>query len=119
MQFLVVDDTQFMRNLICKTLKNQYDCECIEADDGERAIQIAMKHEFTAILMDWNMPVPGIHAVKMIRKGGITTPILMVTTEGEKHKVIEAIQSGANNYLVKPFKSEQLIDKVEKILPRS
>ena len=56
----------------------------------------------------------GIDAVKAIRASGDTTPIIMVTTEAEKHRVMEAVQAGINDYLVKPFTPEALIEKTEK-----
>jgi two-component system, chemotaxis family, chemotaxis protein CheY len=67
--------------------------------------------------MDWNMPeMAGIDAVKAIRGKGSKTPIVMVTTEAEKRRVIEAIQAGINDYLVKPFTPDQLSAKVQKFL---
>ncbi|MDP8245339.1 MAG: response regulator [Candidatus Hinthialibacter antarcticus] len=116
MRFLIVDDAQFMRNLIRKTLTKYGYSDFTEATSGDEAIDAASKEAFDIILMDWNMPVPGIDAVKAIRSMGIKTPIVMVTTEGEKMKVIKAVQAGANNYLIKPFTPDQLKEKIDQVV---
>jgi two-component system chemotaxis response regulator CheY len=78
---------------------------------------MALSQPFNIILMDWNMPnMLGIDAVKAIRQAGVKTPILMVTTEGERQNVITAIQAGANSYLVKPFTGDDLRERIEQIL---
>ena len=115
MRFLIVDDAQFMRNMIRKTLTSFGYSDFTDATSGDEAIDKASEEAFDVILMDWNMPVPGIDAVKAIRSMGIKTPIVMVTTEGEKMKVIKAIQAGANNYLVKPFTPDQLKEKIDQV----
>lgn len=69
------------------------------------------------ILMDWNMPkVTGLEAVHAIRATGIVTPIVMVTTKSEEGRIEEAIRAGSNDYLVKPFTAEALIERVEKFV---
>lgn len=115
MRFLIVDDAVFMRNMIRKALTSFGYSDFTEATSGDEAIKKVSEMQFDIILMDWNMPVPGIDAVKAIRKMGIKTPIVMVTTEGEKMKVIKAVQAGANNYLVKPFTPEQLKEKIDQV----
>jgi DNA-binding response OmpR family regulator len=65
------------------------------------------------IFTDWNMPnMNGIDFVKQYRASGAKTPIIMVTTEAEKVRVVEALQAGVNNYLVKPFKREEFFQRV-------
>ena len=119
LKVLVVDDSTVMRKVIISIL-NQLDIpseQIFEAADGEEGLAQARRHDLSLILMDWNMPrMLGIDAVKAIRQSGNQTPILMVTTEGEKQNVVEAIQAGANNYLVKPFNAEHLREKVEALL---
>lgn len=120
MHVLVVDDSQIMRRIISGTLiKLAIDgLEITEAADGQQAVDIVSENSnIGLILMDWNMPVmTGIEAVKSIRDSQNTTPIVMVTTEGEKQKVIEAIKAGANDYLVKPFNPKDIQVKLEKFL---
>ncbi|MCP4567120.1 MAG: response regulator [FCB group bacterium] len=120
MRVLVVDDSQIMRRIITGTLsKLGIDgLEVMEAANGQEAVDAAQEQsDIGLILMDWNMPVmTGIEAVEAIRKSQNSTPIVMVTTEGEKQKVIEAIKAGANDYLVKPFNPKDIQTKLEKFL---
>jgi two-component system chemotaxis response regulator CheY len=116
---LVVDDSSVLRKVIIGSLKELgISAENVtEAGDGVEGVKHALADNFQLIIMDWNMPnMLGIDAVKAIRAAGNKTPILMVTTEGERHRVIAAVQAGANNYLVKPFRGEDLREKLEQML---
>lgn len=116
---LVVDDSAIMRRVIMGILNsmNISNDNIEEAADGCEAVDKASSKEYSVILMDWNMPnMLGIDAVRNIRASGNKTPILMVTTEGERTNVITAIQAGANNYLVKPFNAEDLREKLEQLV---
>jgi two-component system chemotaxis response regulator CheY len=67
--------------------------------------------------MDSRMPVMGgLHAIKKLRADGYKLPVIMVSTEGEKGKVLEAIRAGANDYLIKPFNPKDIQSKLEKHL---
>lgn len=115
MKVLIVDDSSTMRRIARKVLEDNCKFEYIEASNGAEAVAAAADSAIGIILMDWNMPeMSGIDAVKAIRAKGNKTPIVMVTTEAEKRRVIEAIQAGINDYLVKPFTPEQLLEKVKK-----
>jgi two-component system chemotaxis response regulator CheY len=119
LKVLVVDDSAIMRKVIIGILNglNVKADNIDQAEDGTQAVEMAGAKEFNIILMDWNMPnMLGIDAVKAIRASGNKTPILMVTTEGERTNVVTAIQAGANNYLVKPFNAEDLREKFEQLI---
>ena len=119
-RILIVDDSSVLRKVIMGILKDLGipGDQIQEACDGVEGVQQALSKPFQLILMDWNMPnMLGIDAVKAIRQAGNTTPILMVTTEGERANVIAAIQAGANNYLVKPFTGEDIRDKISQMIP--
>ncbi len=117
MKVLIADDSSTMRRIIIKTLNGLGIADVVEAPDGAQAVKQATA-DVELILMDWNMPeLAGIDAVRQIRAAGNKTPIVMVTTEAEKRRVIEAIQAGINDYLVKPFTPEQLQEKVRKYAP--
>ncbi len=118
---IAVDDSQIMRKIITGALKKQGFKDIVEASDGQEAVKIVSENaEIGLILMDWNMPtMTGIEAVRKIRAAGNTTPIVMVTTESEKEKVIEAIKTGANDYLVKPFNHKDIQSKLEKFLQKA
>jgi two-component system, chemotaxis family, chemotaxis protein CheY len=116
---LVVDDSSIVRKLIVRELLNMSytPADIIEGSDGIEAVANALKFTFDLIVIDWNMPnMTGLDAIKAIRSGGVATPIIMVTTESERSSVINAIQAGANNYLVKPFTSEDFRQKISQLL---
>ena len=115
MKVLVVDDSSMIRRLIKNTLTQSGYEEVLEATNGREAVNSTMAEQPDLILMDWNMPeVTGLEAVQAIRASGNKVPIVMVTTETEKQRVVQAVQAGINDYLVKPFTPEALIERVKK-----
>lgn len=119
MKVLVVDDSAVMRKILIKTLKNAGYPDVTEAEDGEKAVALVEKDDFGLVMMDWNMPnMLGIDALKAIRGMGKKMPVIMVTTEGEKDRVVEAVREGANNYVIKPFRAEVVVNKVEATLKK-
>jgi two-component system chemotaxis response regulator CheY len=111
---LVVDDSMTIRRIVIKALKMAGVTDAAEASDGMEAVQALKSERFNLILLDWNMPkMSGIDTLLTIRRSGNKTPVIMVTTEAEKSRVIEAIKAGANDYLIKPFSPEQLAEKVK------
>jgi two-component system chemotaxis response regulator CheY len=123
MDILLVDDSQMMRNIQRKILTSLGDkVTFTEAADGLEALTaIAAKQGgFQLILIDWNMPnMDGITLVDRIRKTDKKTPLLMVTTESEKTRILEAIKAGVNNYALKPFTPEALLDKVRTTMSKA
>jgi len=115
MKVLVVDDASIIPRLIKNTLAQSVYSDVLEATNGREAVNTAKKEKLDLILMDWNMPeVTGLEAVQSIRASGNTAPIVMVTTEAEKQRVVTAVQAGINDYLVRPFTPDALIDRVKK-----
>lgn len=118
MKILVVDDFSTMRRIV-KNLLRQLGYENIEeAEDGAQAYTKLKSGNFGFVVSDWNMPnMDGLDLLKKVRSDPDlkNTPILMVTAEAEKEKVITAIQAGVNNYVVKPFTGEMLKEKIDKI----
>jgi len=121
MKILVVDDFSTMRRIV-KNLLKQLGYENIEeAEDGAQAYSKLKNGGFGFVVSDWNMPnVDGLELLKKVRSDPEIKdlPILMVTAEAEKEKVITAIQAGVNNYIVKPFTGEVLKEKMDKIFER-
>lgn len=112
---LVVDDSGVMRKIIIRALNAIEITDVTEAANGAEGLKMFQAESFDLVLSDWNMPqMNGLEMLRAIRATGSTTPLIMVTTEAEQGRVLEAIQSGANNYLVKPFEQETLIEKLEK-----
>ena len=119
MRALVVDDSAVMRKIVTSALGKMGVTDVVPASDGKQAVAAAMTEELDVILMDWNMPnMSGLDALRAIRAGGNKTPVIMVTTEAERSRVIEAIRAGASNYIVKPFKPDALATKVQETLAK-
>lgn len=110
MKILLVDDSKTMRNIQKAVLAQLGQHEINEACDGQDALSKAAAFKPDLLLVDWNMPnMDGLTFVKAYRaQYSKTIPIIMVTTEAEKSRVIEAIKAGVNNYAVKPFTPDSL-----------
>jgi two-component system chemotaxis response regulator CheY len=121
MKILVVDDFSTMRRIV-KNLLKQLGYENIEeAEDGAQGYSKLKNGGFGFVVSDWNMPnLDGLGMLQKIRSDPELKdlPVLMVTAEAEKEKVITAIQAGVNNYIVKPFSGEVLKEKIDKIFEK-
>ena len=118
-KILVVDDFSTMRRFIRNILDQLGYREVEEADDGDSALEKLRGTRFDLVIADWNMPrMNGLDLVKAIRadEGLKTIPVLMVTAEASKENIIEAVKSGVSGYVVKPFSSDVLKEKIEKVL---
>ena len=114
---LLVDDSGVMRKIILRALNALEITDVVEAADGAEGIDAFKEHDFDLVLTDWNMPqMNGLELLKAIRATGSSVPVIMITTESEQGRVLEAIQSGATNYLVKPFEQDVLMDKLQKYI---
>ncbi|MFT3786954.1 MAG: response regulator [Tepidisphaeraceae bacterium] len=122
MKILLVDDSKTMRNIQKKVLEQLGGVEFVEAGDGVEALAAiaANSSGFQFILVDWNMPnMDGHTFVTRVRASDRKTPMIMCTTEAEKTRVVEALKAGVNNYVVKPFTPEILIEKVKTTLAKA
>jgi two-component system, chemotaxis family, chemotaxis protein CheY len=114
MRILVVDDSTTMRRIIANSLKAAGYDDIVEAGDGAQALETM--DGVGLVLTDWNMPnMDGLTLVKTLRadpaKAGL--PIIMVTSEGAREEVMEALSAGVNDYIVKPFTKDVLAAKVK------
>lgn len=118
LKILVVDDFATMRRIMKNILKQLGYTNITEADDGTTALEELKRGSFDLIISDWNMPkMTGLDLLKMVRSDPVykDIPFLMVTAEAQKQNVIEAVQAGVSNYVVKPFTAEAIADKLDKI----
>jgi two-component system chemotaxis response regulator CheY len=118
MRFLVVDDFSTMRRIVRNLLKELGYTNADEAEDGSIALAKLKSEKFDFVVSDWNMPnMTGIELLKRIRAEPSIKdlPVLMITAEARKENIIEAAQSGANGYIVKPFTAATLDEKLTKI----
>lgn len=120
MKILSIDDSKSTR-LFIKNAADVLDFEFLEASDGKEGLEVLdrEKGKVDLILLDWNMPVMnGMETLVKLKahKKYKDIPVTMVTTEIERHKVVEAISKGAKNYVMKPFSQEDLISKIMECL---
>ena len=118
MKILVVDDMSTMRRIVKNILKQLGFTNLDEAENGQEALAKLRADTFGFVVSDWNMPVmPGIELLRNIRADDKLKhiPVLMVTAEAQKENLIEAVQAGVSNYIVKPFTAEIMQEKIEKI----
>ena len=115
---LVVDDFATMRRIVKGVLKQLGFSDIIEAEDGDLAFKELKREKIGLIVSDWNMPnMTGLDLLKAVKEDASLKdiPFLMVTAEGQKENVIQAVQAGVSNYIVKPFTPETFSAKLEKI----
>jgi two-component system chemotaxis response regulator CheY len=114
---LVVDDAAFMRMMIKDVLtKNGY-VVLGEAENGQKAIEKYKELSPDLVIMDITMPeVDGIQAVKEIKKFDPSAKIVMCSAMGQQAMVIESIQAGARDFIVKPFQADRVIEAVKKVI---
>lgn len=121
LKFLVVDDFSTMRRIVRNLLKELGFTNVEEAEDGVAALQKLKNGGYQFVITDWNMPnMTGIELLKRIRADAELKglPVLMITAEAKKENIIEAAQSGASGYIVKPFTAAVLEEKLKKIFER-
>ena len=112
---LVADDSGTMRKIIIRSLNAVGITSVVEAADGSQAVALFKSGSFHLVLTDWNMPgKTGLEVAREIRAQDPNIPIIMITTEAEKRRVLDAIQAGVSDYLVKPFTPDMLREKLDK-----
>ncbi len=121
MKVLVVDDFATMRRIVKGVLKQLGFSDIIEAENGSSALDELKKEKVGLIVSDWNMPkMTGLDLLKAVREDEKlkSIPFIMVTAEGQKENVLEAVKAGVSNYIVKPFTPETFNEKLQKVFGR-
>ncbi len=116
MKILSIDDSAVVRKII-RAAADVLQLEFVGAESGTEAMELLREHHETIdlILLDWNMPgLDGMDVLQLLKQDSefARIPVMMVTTESENSKVVEAIKAGAINYMTKPFTMEELITKI-------
>jgi DNA-binding response OmpR family regulator len=118
LKILAVDDSKTIRKIVSKAFST-YDCEVLEAENGIEGLSTASREKPDLIVLDITMPV--MNGVEMLGKlkgqpALKDIPVIMLTAESGKENVMQIVKMGVRDYMVKPFKGEQLIERVMKIL---
>ena len=118
LKVLAVDDSKTIRKIVSKAFST-YDCKVLEAENGIEGLSIASREKPDLIVLDITMPV--MNGVEMLGKlkgqpDLKDIPVIMLTAESGKENVMQIVKMGVRDYMVKPFKGEQLIERVMKIL---
>ena len=117
---LVVDDSRIMRNIVKNTFAQlKIPCDFLEAENGAKAFQLLETNKVSLIFLDWNMPeMDGLQFLKKVRSmpDYKDLPIIMVTSEAAKYNVVEALQNGATDYIVKPVQEKVFKEKVMELV---
>jgi len=115
---LTTDDSTTIRKIVKKAF-NGYNCELFEAVNGVEGLALAVKEKPDLILLDVTMPVmTGMEMLEKLKAESDTQniPVIMLTAESGKSNVTKAVMMGVKDYMVKPFKGDELIERVNKVL---
>ena len=116
MKILLADDDRLVQTLVKVSLEPIEGVKITEARDGDEAWDLLRREPFDVVLLDWLMPGrSGLKLVRDARAAGLDTPIIMLTAEAKRERVIAAIQAGISDYLIKPFDAGALWSKLVKL----
>lgn len=118
LRILLVDDQPLFRRALATLIAGQFDLAVVgEAENGRDALEKVRALRPDLVVMDVEMPVAtGVDGVRAIRQAGITTPIVMLTVSEEDDDLFESIKAGANGYLLKNVRPEQLFDDLRGVM---
>jgi two-component system response regulator MprA len=118
-RLLIVDDDPELGQF----LSTELDVEgysCTLASNGQQALGLIRNQRWDLVVLDWTLPdFSGLEVCRRMRQGGITTPVLMLTGRDEVRERVEALDSGADDFLTKPFSIEELLARVRARLRRT
>jgi two-component system OmpR family response regulator len=119
LRILVVEDEKLLSRQLSKTLGEAgYAVDC--AADGDRADFVVQTEQYDAVVLDIGLPrVDGLTLLRRWREAGLFVPVLMLTARGSWHEKVQGIDSGADDYMAKPFRMEELLARVRALIRRS
>lgn len=116
-KIVVVDDAKFMRMTLSNILTKTNHEIIGEGENGKEAIELYRKFQPDLIIMDITMPImSGIDAVKVIKKEFPSAKVIMCSAMGQQKMVVEAIEAGAKDFIVKPFDEGRVSDAINRVL---
>jgi two-component system cell cycle response regulator len=117
-KILSVDDSRTIRLIVGRAFRS-YDCTVLEASNGEEGLAVAAREKPDLILLDVTMPVmDGVTTLTKLKEDADlkAIPVIMLTAESGRDNVLHIARLGVRDYLVKPFKEDQLIEKVGRVV---
>lgn len=116
-KIMLVDDAAFMRMMIKKALTASGYDDFVEAQDGAEAVQKYSEEKPDMVIMDITMPnMDGLQALKKIKEADAGAKVVMCTAMGQESMVVDAIKSGARDFIVKPFNADRIVQTVNAVL---
>lgn len=116
-KILIVDDALFMRSMLKKHISEMGDFEILEAPDGEKACELCREESPDLVFLDITMPVmDGMETLSRIKEENPQIPVIMCSAMGQQSMVLETLNRGAMDFIVKPFRKEDIQDAVKKTL---
>ncbi len=113
---LLVDDSEFMRNLLREILEEEFDI-IGEAENGVEAIELYKEHQPDLVMMDIVMPIrDGIEATAKIKEEDAGANVIMCTSIGQEEKMKKAVKAGADGYITKPFQKPSVMDAINNVI---
>jgi two-component system OmpR family response regulator len=119
LRILVVEDETSLRSQLAAALENAgYAVDC--AGDGERAEFLGQTETYDAVVLDLGLPgMDGLSILQRWRESGILVPVLIVTARGSWHEKVQGIDGGADDYMSKPFRTEEVLARVRALIRRA
>lgn len=118
---LIVDDEAPIREMVVMALE-MAGYQCLEADDAKQAHSLVVDHRPDLVLLDWMLPeVSGIELARRLKRDQLTAeiPIIMLTAKAEEDHKIQGLETGADDYITKPFSPRELIARLKAVLRRT
>ncbi|MCP1145033.1 response regulator transcription factor [Lysinibacillus endophyticus] len=118
MKILLAEDDQRLQKNMVHMIKKQYH-QVDAVDNGQEAYEYTLFEDYDLLILDWMMPqLSGIEVCKKLRENGFSGGILMLTAKDSCQNIIEGLDAGADDYIIKPFKTEELLARMRAVLRR-
>ena len=120
MRILIIEDEIKLARNITKVLDEEFSWAVDISTDGEDGLHMSMTNPYDLIILDLGLPkVDGIEILKYLRKKGKTTPVLILTARDDSRDIVQGLESGSDDYIVKPFDMKVLLARCKALLRRS
>lgn len=116
-KILIVDDAKFMRMTLTNILQNGHHEVVGEAENGKQAIEMYSQLQPDLVTMDITMPeMNGLEALRVIKQMNPTAKVIMCSAMGQQKMVVEAIEAGAKDFIVKPFEESSVLEAINRVV---